>query len=109
MNYAVDVVLLRGVTIVTLEAMKSEALEVIRADITTGKPVDLVGKVAKKEVTLQDLFLQRKYEGMLLIGRAEALTSSGQTHLVVKERSSGSSATILKIWQRSVQTLLCCK
>ena len=59
----------------------------IRADDTTGKPVDMIGGVAKKEITLQDLFLQKKNEGMLHIGEEEALTRRGQTHRVAKERS----------------------
>ena len=105
MNGAVEAVPLRGVTIVTLEAMKPEALEEIRADVTTGKPVGMIGRVAMKEDTLRDLLLQRKDEAMLRISEAEALSGRGQTHLVVKERSYASSAMILNIWQGSVQTL----
>ena len=73
-NGAIEAVPLTGVTIVTLEAMKPEALEEIRADDTTGKPVGMIGGVAKKEDTLQELLLQRKDEVMLRISKAEALT-----------------------------------
>ena len=54
--------------------MKPEALEEIRADDTTGKPVGIIGGVTKKEDTLQGLLLQRKDEVMLCISEAEALT-----------------------------------
>ena len=74
MNGAIEAVTLRGVTIITLEAIKPEALEVIRADGTTEKPVSMIGEVAKKEDALQDLLLQRKDEVMLHISEAEALT-----------------------------------
>ena len=73
MNGAVEAVPLRGVTIVTLKAMKPEALKERRED-ATGKPVGMVRGVAKKEDTLQDLLLQRKDEIMLRISEAEALT-----------------------------------
>ena len=66
----------------------------IRADDTTRKSVDIMRGVAKKEVTLQDFLLQGKDEGMLHMGETEALTGKGQTHLVVKKRSSASSAMI---------------
>ena len=59
----------------------------------------MIAGIAKKEVTLQDLLLQRKNEGMLFIGETEALTGRDQTHLVVKK------TLILNIWQRSVNTL----
>ena len=42
MNGPIEAVPLRGVTIVTLEAMKPKALHVIRADDTTGKPVGMI-------------------------------------------------------------------
>ena len=74
MKGAVEAVPLRRVKIVTLEAMKPEALKEIRADDTTGKPVGMIGRVAKKEDALQDLLLQRKDEVMLHISEAEALT-----------------------------------
>ena len=54
--------------------MKPEALEEIRADVTTGKPVGMIGRVAMIEDTLRDLLLQRKDEAMLRISEAEALT-----------------------------------
>ena len=74
-NGTVEAVSLRGVTIITLEAMKPEALDEIRADDTTGKPVGMIGGVAKKEDnTLQELLLQRKDEVLLCICEAEALT-----------------------------------
>ena len=104
MNNAIEAVTLRGVTTITLEAMKSEALEAIRADDTTGKPVGTI--VKKKEVTLQDILLRRRDMGMLYISEAEALTGWCQTHLVVKVRSYASSAMILNIWQGSDQTPL---
>ena len=71
MNRAIEAVPLKGVTIVTLKAMKPEALEVIRADDTTEKPVE---GVAKKEDTLQAILLQRKDEVMLHISEVEART-----------------------------------
>ena len=44
MNGAVEAVSLRGVTIVTLEAIKPEALKEVKADDTTGKPVGMIGE-----------------------------------------------------------------
>ena len=57
---AIEAIPLKGVMIVTLEAMKPEVLEGIRADDTTGKPVGMIGGVAKKEDTLQDLPCKEK-------------------------------------------------
>ena len=102
---AIEAIPLKGVMIVTLEAMKPEVLEGIRADDTTGKPVGMIERIVKKKDTLQDLLLQRKDKEMIHIGEAEALTWRGQTHLVVKERSYVLSVMILNIWQGSVKTL----
>ena len=49
-------------------------LDAIGADDTTGKPVGTIGEVTKKEVSLQDILLKRRDEGMLYIGKAETLT-----------------------------------
>ena len=73
MNGVIEAVPLRGVTIVTLEAMIPEALKVIRANDTTGKPVGMIEGVAKKESTLQDIFLQRKNKVMLHISEVKVL------------------------------------
>ena len=73
-NGEIDAVSQKGATFVSLEAIKPKALEVIRANDTTGKPVDMIGRVAKRD------------EGMLIIGNAECQRE--RSDLLVRKRET---------------------